>query len=427
MSSNQRSIAGPVSLAGIGVHTGSPCTMTFCPAPPHYGVKFVRTDLPDSPEVPADIEQVVGTERGTTLGLGEIRVHTVEHALAALLGLGIDNCRVELDSNEPPFGDGSALPFVEVLKKAEVVEQDASRRCAEFGASVSFMQGDVSLVAIPAAEFRISFTLDFDHKVLKSQYLSLEIGEERFIRDISPARTFCFMKDVEPLREKGLIKGGSLECAVVIGDDGIVNPEGLRFPDEFVRHKIADLMGDLALLGALPRAHIIAIKSGHATNVPFVRELRKRMGRKPLRLPMDAAGIQSVIPHRYPMLLVDRILEIEERKRIVGLKNVTLNEPFFQGHFPGHPIMPGVLQIEAMAQVGGFLLLSTVKDPENKLVYFLEIDKAKFRKPVLPGDTIRFELEMTRLKGRVCRMKGVGTVEGNPVVEAELTAMIVDK
>lgn len=427
MPSNQRSIGGPVSLSGIGVHTGNHCTMTFCPAPPHYGVKFVRTDLPGAPEVPADIEQVVGTERGTTLAVAEVRVHTVEHVLAALLGLGIDNCRVELSSNEPPFGDGSALPFVEALKKAEVVEQDASRLLAELGASVSFTQGDVSLVAIPSSEFRISFTLDFDHRALKSQYLSLEIGEERFVRDISPARTFCFMKDVEPLREKGLIKGGSLGCAVVIGDDGIVNPEGLRFPDEFVRHKIADLMGDLALLGALPRAHVIAIKSGHAANVPFVRELRKRVGRKPLRLPLDAAGIQAVIPHRYPMLLVDRILEIEERKRIVGLKNVTLNEPYFQGHFPGHPIMPGVLQIEAMAQVGGFLLLNTVKDPESKLVYFLEIDKAKFRKPVLPGDTIRFELEMTRFKGRVCRMKGVGTVEGNVVVEAELTAMIVDK
>jgi len=425
--SNQHTIAGPVSLSGIGVHTGNPCTLTFCPAPPHFGVKFVRTDLPGSPEVSADIDQVVGTERGTTLALGEVRIHTVEHVLAALLGLGIDNCRVELDSNEPPFGDGSTLPFVEALQKAEVVEQEAYRRCAEFDSSVSFLHGDVSLVAIPSTEFKISFTVDFNHKVLKSQYLSLEIEEGRFVREIAPARTFCFMKDVEPLQEKGLIKGGSLECAVVIGDDGIVNPEGLRFPDEFARHKIADLMGDIALLGALPKAHIIAIKSGHATNVPFVRELRKHMGRRPLRMPMEAADILSIMPHRYPMLLVDRILEIEEKKRIVGVKNVTLNEPFFQGHFPGHPIMPGVLQIEAMAQVGGVLLLNTVKDPESKLVYFMEIDKAKFRKPVLPGDTIRFELEMLKFKGRVCRMKGVGYVEGNSVVEAELTAMIVDK
>lgn len=424
---NQRTIAGPVSLSGIGVHTGNPCTLTFCPAPLHYGVTFVRTDLPDSPAVPADIEQVVGTERGTTLGQGEFRVHTVEHVLAALFGLGIDNCRVELDSNEPPFGDGSTKPFVEVLKKAEVVEQEGSRRYLELSSSISLMQGDVSLVAIPSETFKISFTVDFNHKVLKSQYLSLEIEEECFIREIAPARTFCFMKDVEPLRERGLIKGGSLECAVVIGENGIVNPEGLRFPDEFARHKIADLMGDLALLGSVPKAHIIAIKSGHATHIPFVRELRKRVGRKPLRVPMEATAILEIMPHRYPILLVDRIVEIEERKRIVGIKNVTLNEPFFQGHFPGHPIMPGVLEIEAMAQVGGILLLNTVDNPEGKLVYFMEIDKARFRKPVLPGDTIRFELEMIKLKGRVCRMKGVGYVEGNPVVEAELMAMIVDK
>ena len=425
--SNQRTIAGPVSLSGIGVHTGNSCTLTFCPAPPHYGVKFVRTDLPDSPEVPADIEQVVGTERGTTLALGEVQVHTVEHVLAALLGLGIDNCRVELDSNEPPFGDGSALSFVEALHKAEIVEQEGSRRYLEFTASVSFMQGDVSLVAIPSETFKISFTVDFNHKVLKSQYLSLVIEEERFTRDIAPARTFCFLNDVKPLQEKGLIKGGSLECAVVIGDDGIVNPEGLRFPDEFARHKIADLMGDLALLGSVPKAHIIAIKSGHATHIPFIRELRRRVGRKPLRVPMDAAAILGIMPHRYPILLVDRIVEIEEKKRIVGIKNVTLNEPFFQGHFPGHPIMPGVLLIEAMAQVGGILLLNTAENPEAKLVYFMEIDKARFRKPVVPGDTVRFELEMLKLKGRVCRMKGMGYVEGNAVVEAELTAMIVDR
>jgi len=423
---NQRTIASPVSLSGIGIHTGNPCTLTFCPALPHYGIKFVCTNLPDSPEVPADIERVVGTERGTTLAMGEVRVHTVEHVLAALLGLGIDNCRVELDSNEPPFGDGSTMPFVEALQKAGVVEQDVLRRDIEFPSSISYLDGEISLVAIPAEKFKISFTVDFNHKVLKSQYLSLEIEGERFIREIAPARTFCFLRDVEPLRERGLIKGGSLDCAVVIGDDGVINPEGLRFSDEFARHKIADLLGDLALLGAQPKAHIIAIKSGHAANILFIRELRKRMGRKPLRLPMDANDILAIMPHRYPILLVDRILEIEERKRIVGIKNVTLNEPFFQGHFPGHPIMPGVLQIEAMAQVGGILLLSTVKGPENKLVYFMEIDKARFRKPVLPGDTIRFELEMTKLKGRVCRMKGVGLVEGNPVVEAELTAMIVD-
>ncbi len=270
---HQRTIAGPVSLSGIGVHTGNSCTLTFCPAPPHYGVKFVRTDLSDAPEIPADIEQVVGTERGTTLALGEVRIHTVEHVLAALLGLGVDNCRVELDSNEPPFGDGSTLSFVEALQKAEIVEQEVFRRYVEFPSSVSFMQGDVSLVAIPSETFKISFTVDFNHKVLKSQYLSLAIEEELFLREIAPARTFCFLKDVEPLREKGLIKGGSLGCAVVIADDGIVNPEGLRFPDEFVKHKILDAIGDLSLLGIPIIGHFVASKSGHRLNNLLLKEL----------------------------------------------------------------------------------------------------------------------------------------------------------
>lgn len=423
----QRTILKEISISGIGVHTGNNSTITFKPATVNSGLRFVRVDIPEKPGISADVEFVIETERGTSLGLGETKIHTVEHVLAALAGLGIDNCIIEVNANEPPFLDGSSLPFVRVIKEAGVVEQEAEKQELELSSSVSFSQGGVSLVAIPAKTLSISFTLDFDHQLLQSQYFSLDINEESFSNEIAPARTFCFVSDVDCLKEKGLIKGGSLDCAVVIGDKEILNKEPLRFRDEFTRHKIADLLGDIALLGCPLRAHVISIKSGHATNIPFVKKLREHLGRKPIRVPFDINTILKIMPHRYPFLLVDRIFEIEDRKRIVGIKNVTINEPYFQGHFPGHPIMPAVLQIEAMAQIGGILLLNTVENPEEKLVYFMEIDKARFRKPVMPGDQIRFELELVKLKGRVCKMKGVGFVDGSPVCEAEMMAMIVDK
>jgi UDP-3-O-[3-hydroxymyristoyl] N-acetylglucosamine deacetylase/3-hydroxyacyl-[acyl-carrier-protein] dehydratase len=434
MSALQKTIVREVSLAGVGVHTGNAATMTFKPAPEGTGLRFIRTDLPGRPEVPALIENVVETARGTTLGreIGgqTVKVHTVEHVLAALAALEIDNVRVEMDNNEPPIMDGSSLPFFLKLKEAGLVEQDAPRRCFDLPKVVSLADEGVQLVANPNSSLRISFTIDFDHPVLKSQYASFEISAGTFERELASSRTFCLARDVEHLRAQGLIKGGSLESAVVIGEQGIENKDPLRYPDEFVRHKILDLLGDLTLLGMPLRAHVISIKSGHRSNVKFVREIKKlyddieRQKRGPV---FDIDAISQIMPHRYPFLLVDRILELEEGKRVVGIKNVTVNEPFFPGHFPGRPVMPGVLIIEAMAQTGGFMILHSVENPEKILLFFAGIDKVRFKRPVTPGDQLRFELTMSSFKRGICKMQGRATVEGQLACEAELTAALVDR
>ncbi|MEW6685487.1 MAG: bifunctional UDP-3-O-[3-hydroxymyristoyl] N-acetylglucosamine deacetylase/3-hydroxyacyl-ACP dehydratase [Candidatus Edwardsbacteria bacterium] len=430
MSNLQQTIVETVIYSGMGVHSGINSTITLKPAPPHTGLIFIRSDLPQASSIPAKIEYVVGTERGTTIGIDEAKVATIEHLLAAVVALGIDNLYIEVDAEEIPFGDGSSKPFVELLQKAGKIEQDATRNFLSLDRLVTLSEDGIQLVASPHNSLRLSFTIDFHHPVLKSQYTSFEISPETFIKEIAPARTFCLENDVQRLRQQGLIKGGTLNCAIVIGEQGIVNPEPLRYPDEFVRHKIIDLLGDLALLGQPLKAHLLAIKSGHRSHIKFVRELKKvaeEIEKKKQGPVFDINAILQLMPHRYPFLLVDRILELEEKRRVVGIKNVTLNEPFFPGHFPGRPLMPGVLIIEAMAQVGGFLLLHSVENPENKLVIFMEIDKAKFRRPVVPGDQIRFELEMVKLKGRICKMTGKAYVENNLVAEAQLMAMVIEK
>lgn len=434
MSKLQKTIMNEASLSGVGVHTGSRTTMTFKPARENTGIVFVRTDLPGRPEIPALIDYVVETARGTTLGReieGQmVKVHTVEHVLASAAALGIDNLRVEMDNNEPPIMDGSSLPFFQKLKGAGLMELDASRKYFDLPKVVSQAEEGVQLVANPWPTLRISFTIDFDHPVLKSQYASFDITPEIFERELASARTFCLARDVEQLRAQGLIKGGSLESAVVIGEQGIENKEPLRYPDEFVRHKILDLLGDLTLLGMPLKAHVISIKSGHRSNVKFVREIKRlyedieRQKRGPV---FDINAIAQIMPHRYPFLLVDRILELEEGKRVVGIKNVTVNEPFFPGHFPGRPVMPGVLIIEAMAQTGGFMLLHMVDDPEKKLLFFAGIDKVRFKRPVTPGDQLRFELAMESFKRGICKMQGRATVDGQLACEAELTAALVDR
>ncbi len=434
MTKLQKTIMNEASLSGVGVHTGSQTTMAFKPAREDSGIVFVRTDLPGRPEVPALIENVVETARGTTLGRefdGQmVKVHTVEHVLAAAAALGIDNLRVEMDNNEPPIIDGSSLPFFQKLREAGLVEQDAPRKYFDLPKVVSQAEEGVQLVANPWPTLRISFTIDFDHPVLKSQYASFDITPEIFERELAPARTFCLARDVEHLRSQGLIKGGSLESAVVIGEEGIENKEPLRYSDEFVRHKILDLLGDLTLLGMPLRAHVISIKSGHRSNVKFVREIKRlyddieRQKQGPV---FDIGAITQIMPHRYPFLLVDRILELEEGRRVVGIKNVTINEPFFPGHFPGRPVMPGVLIIEAMAQTGGFMLLHMVEDPEKKLLFFAGIDKVRFKKPVTPGDQLRFELTLESFKRGICKMTGRATVDGQLACEAELTAALVDR
>ena len=440
MSVNQRTLGSEVSFSGTGLHSGARATLVFKPAPVDSGIKFVRSDLAERPEIRADVKNAVHSgdhARRTVLGKGDVTISTVEHVLAAVHGLGIDNLTIEINTSEPAEPDGSSAPFVEVLKKAGVVEQDRAKRYIEVKSPVVLTENGIEIIALQHPGLRISFTIHYDHPLIGTQFASFDISEQIFEEQIAPARTFSLLKDVEALRGKGLIKGGSLENSIVIGDEKIINEEPLRFPDEYVRHKILDLLGDLCLLGAPVKAHIISVKSGHSTNLKLVRLLQERFGEStkglsgrrvrdvPSTLSIDQ--IKEIMPHRYPFLLVDRILSLEEGRRVVGLKNVTINEPFFQGHFPGHPIMPAVLIIEAMAQVGGVLLLSMVENPKTKLVYFMAIDKAKFRKPVFPGDQLRFELEMMKMRRNTCKMKGHAYVGGDLVAEAELLSVLVDR
>jgi UDP-3-O-[3-hydroxymyristoyl] N-acetylglucosamine deacetylase/3-hydroxyacyl-[acyl-carrier-protein] dehydratase len=432
----QRTIAREARLQGVGIHTGVSGTVTFRPAPENHGVVFVRADLPESPRVHVRPEHAVydpANGRRAILAENGVQIHTMEHVLATVSGLGIDNLVIETSTMEiVEPADGSALPFARLLRETGIVEQQAGRRHIKISKPVTLRHGAVELTAVPADGYRITFTIDYDHPAVGAQTVSFDLNENVFEKEIAPARTFVLERDVKQLQAQGLIRGGSLGNAVVIGDQGVLNEGGLRFPNEFVRHKVLDLMGDLSLLGAPLLGHVIASRSGHMTHVEFVKKLARevpRAGRREGRPSgeWDISAIMDIMPHRYPLLLVDRILELEEGKRIVGQKNVTINEPFFEGHFPGHPIMPGVLIVEAMAQCGGVLLLNMVDDPGGKLVYFIGIDEAKFRRPVLPGDVLRLELVLEKLKGRICRMKGQAFVDGQLAAEAILTSSIVDR
>jgi len=432
----QRTIARPASFEGVGLHTGEKGRVTFKPAPVDHGIRFVRTDLPERPEVlvrPENARFDPQAARRTILEQDGVQVHTMEHVLAAIAGLSIDDLVVEIDSMEVPEpADGSAAPIAAILMEAGFTELEKPRRHLKVTKKVQWSQNGVSLCAEPYHGLRITFTIDYDHPLIGRQTLSLDIDDETFLRDIAPARTFVLERDVEALRKAGLIRGGRLENAVVVGEKKILNDGDLRFPDEFVRHKILDLLGDLRLLGGPLLGHVHALRSGHEGHVAFVRHLKQTLplpGRRAGGSPeeWDITAIMDIMPHRYPMLLVDRITKIEEGRTIEGVKNVTINEPFFQGHFPGHPIMPAVLIIEAMAQVGGLLLLNSVDDPGNKLMYFMGIDGARFRRPVTPGDQLRFSLTLLKIKGGTTKMRGEAFVEDQLVAEAELLATVVDK
>jgi UDP-3-O-[3-hydroxymyristoyl] N-acetylglucosamine deacetylase / 3-hydroxyacyl-[acyl-carrier-protein] dehydratase len=424
----QQTLSRPVTLDGQGVHSGEPARLTFQPAAPDSGIRFVRTDLPGRPEVRVELGNVVDTQLGTTLGVGEVRVRTVEHVLAALAALGIDNATLELDGPEPPIRDGSFLDFVGAIREAGIEEQDGELRVLTLTEPVTItLDGGESYVAVPAPDFRVSATIDFAHPAIGRRYGSFGIDAASFEADIAGARTFGFAEAAEALRAQGLALGSSLENTVVLDGNGVVNPGGLRFDDEFLRHKVGDLVGDLSLLGAPLRAHIVAERPSHRGNVALAGAIRERIRRSGTAAIVDAQQIMQYLPHRYPMLLVDRITDFEAGKRIVGLKNVTVNEPFFQGHYPGHPIMPGVLIIEAMAQVGGLLLMEAIENPEGKVVYFMTLDQVKWRRPVIPGDRIIFEVEMLQFRRQVCRMKGEAFVDGQVVAEAEFMARIVDR
>jgi UDP-3-O-[3-hydroxymyristoyl] N-acetylglucosamine deacetylase / 3-hydroxyacyl-[acyl-carrier-protein] dehydratase len=459
----QRTIKHPVSLAGTGLHTGSQTTMTFRPAPEEYGIRFRRVDLGGSPEVPADVDHVVDLARGTTLAVGDARVHTVEHVMAALVGLQVDNILIELDGIEPPVGDGSAKPYVDALIKAGFEKQNAPKDYLIIDQTVHYRNEEmkVDIVALPTDDYRITVMVDYNNPALGSQHTGLFDLESEFVGEFAPCRTFCFLHEVEMLHSQGLIKGGNLDNAIVIvdrelggdeikrltvklgitdavilGSTGVLNNRSLRFPNEPARHKLLDMMGDLALIGAPLKAQILAARPGHASNIEFARKIRKLYQQKKLvrkymherkeGVVFDINAIKRILPHRYPFLLVDKIIDFKMEESIVGVKNVTANEPFFEGHFPGRPVMPGVLILEAMAQTGGILLLNGVDNPDGKLVFFMSINNAKFRRPVTPGDQLMLELKMVTRKTRVCQMVGKAYVQGQLVAEAEMMASLVD-
>jgi UDP-3-O-[3-hydroxymyristoyl] N-acetylglucosamine deacetylase / 3-hydroxyacyl-[acyl-carrier-protein] dehydratase len=467
MLEKQRTIKKSVSLSGVGLHTGNRSNLTFKPAPENYGIRFKRIDIKDSPEIPADIDHVIDISRGTTIAVNEVKVHTVEHVLAAIMGCEIDNIIVELDTNETPVMDGSALDFVKTLHSAGFTEQDEPRDYLIIEDTVHYHdeKNNVDIVALPLRnDFRVSVMIDFNNPALGVQHTGLFNLEEEFEKDFAPARTFCFLSEIEMLAKQNLIKGGNLDNAIVIvdkkltdeefsnfkklvklpenskiGDYGIFNNKEYRYKNEPARHKLLDMIGDLALIGAPIKGQILAARPGHRANVEFTKMLRKLYIQKKIekkfqvlkagKVIFDIESILKILPHRYPFLLVDKILDIEE-SRIVGLKNVTYNEAFFQGHFPEKKVMPGVLIIEAMVQSGCILLLNIIPDPQNKLAYFTSIDKVKFRKMVVPGDQLIFDMNLAFYRRGICKMFGKAYksyIGGELVCEGEFTCAVLDK
>ncbi len=420
----RRTIAREVSLEGVGLHLGQPCRLVFRPAPRNAGVHFRRLDVPGAPVVPATVRVAVEAERRTQLGTGDGALHTVEHVLAAVGALAIDDLEIGMDASEPPIMDGSAAPFLRALLEAGIVGNGGTPEWLVLRQRLRVVDGESVYEAEPSLGLELDVRIAFPHPLIGEQAGAYHVTPETFARELASARTFGFVHEVEALRSRGLIQGASVENAIVLDETG-VRSGPLRWADEFVRHKALDCVGDLVLSGARVRARIVAHRPSHRGTVAFVRELVRTAVRESAVYSVE--DIMKVLPHRYPFLLVDRILEIEEGKRIVGLKNVTINEPFFQGHFPGHPIMPGVLIVEAMAQVGGMLLMRTIEDPGSKVVYFMSLDNIKFRRPVKPGDQIRFELEVLQLRGSICKMRGVGYVDGEVVAQADMAAMIRDR
>ncbi len=457
----QTTIQHPITVRGVGLHTGKPVTLTFKPAPPNHGYRFQRIDLPDQPILPADVKLVASTNRGTTLRQGNAQVATVEHVLSALMGSGIDNILMEVNGPEIPIADGTALPFVEALDQAGRVEQDAERECFVITEPIAYKDevSGTELLALPSENFEVAVMIDFNSKVLGPQYATLS-HLEGYRTEIAPCRTFVFLHELEKLLDMGLIRGGDLDNAIVIADrpvdpdeldrlarkmgkpsvrvesEGVLNTVQLRFSNEPARHKLLDIIGDLALIGRPIRGKIVATKPGHTANIEFAKLLKKNLMEQrrlfgvpkynPDKEPLfDINSISRLLPHRYPFLLVDKIIELTDT-HVVGVKNVTINEPFFQGHFPGNPIFPGVLQIEAMAQTGGILALNAVDDPQNWDTYFLKIENARFKSKVVPGDTLILKMELLEpIRRGIVHMQGAAYVGSRIVSESELTAQII--
>lgn len=418
---NQTTLARPVSYRDIGLHSGKPVLLELKPAAPDSGIVFYRTDLPGRPGVRAHAQQVTSTLRATTLEDGDARVFTVEHLMAALYVMGVDNCEAELSAAEAPVGDGSALPFVRLIEQAGVVELTVPRRILRITSPVEVVDNGRSIKILPHDGLKVTFTSSNPHPQLGVQQAEYEITPEVFEREIAPARTIGFMHEVEALKAQGLGLGGSLENTLVYDAQTHLNP--LRFPDELVRHKILDVLGDLSLLGVPLRGHVIAVQSGHALNTALAAklwEIDQEKTKKGCTALMDVTEIQKILPHRYPMLLVDRILEMEPMKRAVGIKCVSMNEIFFLGHFPGRPILPGVILLEAMGQVGGVMVMCS-PEHRDRIPYFAGMDRVKFRRPVVPGDQVRMTADMIKYRGNIGKVWTQAFVDGEMVAEAELT------
>jgi len=418
----RRTLAATAELAGTGLHTGAHTTVRLIPAAPGTGIAFRRDDLPGAPLIPARLGQVEATERRTGLAHGKATIDTVEHLLAAAHAWHVDDMVVSIDGPEPPILDGSFLPWFNAIEKAGIAEQPGEPAIVKVTEPFTVQEGDAKYVVAPGSGLQITATIEWDHPVIGRQSASFTVTAEQFRHDIAAARTFGFVHEVEALQQRGLLKGASPEMAVVLDGTGIASGT-LHWPDEFVRHKLGDIVGDLALLGARIDGRIIAERPSHQGNVALAKALARRSQRSdPSRL--DIGRIMNVLPHRFPFLLVDRIIEVEHGVRIVGIKNVTVNEPFFVGHFPGHPIMPGVLIVEAMAQVGGMLLMGDLEDPESKVVYFTALDNVRFRRPVLPGDQLRFEVAVVQVRGGMSKTHGKAYVDGQLVCEADMMATV---
>lgn len=429
----QRTILKEVSLSGVALHTGHEVTLTFKPAPEDAGIVFRRTDVYGKPEIRPVVSMVSEVVRATTLTSGHTKIHTVEHVLSALNGLNIDNCVVEMNASEPPILDGSAKSFVACLMEAGIVECEKPRVIFELKEPISVTDGNRSIIALPYNGFRVTCT-STDDRATHTQHLSIDIDSETYIAQIAPARTFTIYEDIEELLKMGKIQGGSLDSAIVIKGDKILSKEPLRFNDEFVRHKILDIIGDISLLGMPIKAHIIAVRPGHALNAEFTRALHKNlMGEdkprpprpaerpvlRPDRCELDIRQILNTLPQRYPFVMIDRVVKIGEDS-LVAIKNVSINEPYFVGHFPGHPVMPGVMQIEAMAQAAGILLLQKV-DLGTKVTFFMSADKVKFRQAVVPGDQVHIHVKLVKIRGnRIGVASGECFVDGKVVSSAEL-------
>jgi UDP-3-O-[3-hydroxymyristoyl] N-acetylglucosamine deacetylase / 3-hydroxyacyl-[acyl-carrier-protein] dehydratase len=417
----RQTIREVATVSGVGLHLGQPVVLRFEPAAPHAGITFSRSDRPEASAVPALAGVAELADRRTQIGSGADAFHTVEHVLAAVAALQVDDLRIVMDAAEPPIVDGSSQAFVTALRGAGIIEHGGPARYLRVQSPIRVVDGESVYEARPASRLELDVTINFDHPLIGEQAIELAVTAESFTRELAAARTFGFVHEVEALRAAGLIQGASTANAVVMDATGLVETT-LRWPDEFVRHKALDCVGDLALAGARVRGHIRAFRPSHKGTVLFVRELLRTAKEETTVLGIEE--IMKVLPHRYPFLLVDRILELDEGKRVVGIKNVTINEPFFQGHFPGHPIMPGVLIVEAMAQVGGMLMLGSIQEPDSKVVYFTSLDNVKFRRPVKPGDQLRFELDVVQIRGTLCKMHGVARVDGEVVCEADMAAMV---